>query len=297
MKRPGDPFEAGERVSIIDPKANKHSLVLEAGSAFHTTKGMLSHDDIIGHPEGIVAVTTLGLEFMVFRPLLHQVMVGMPREAAIVYPKDAAQIVMWADIFPGARVLEAGVGSGSLSLALLRAIGPTGHLTSYERREEFAEVSKRNVASFMEETPANWDVVVGDLNEAIRKDEPVDRVVLDMLAPWECIDTIAEVLNPGGVLCCYVTTTTQMGLVMDTLRAHGGFIEPNAVEPQMRDWHAEGLAIRPAHSAAQHTGFLVFSRRLAPGVQAPIRRRRPAAGAYGESYHGPMPKNMILGVG
>ncbi|MDR0436442.1 MAG: tRNA (adenine-N1)-methyltransferase [Propionibacteriaceae bacterium] len=284
-------LQAGERVSIIDPKGNKHSLVLQLDKAFHTTKGGLEHNDIIGQPEGIVVVTTGGLEFMVFRPLMYQVMVGMPREAAVIYPKDAAQIVMWADIFPGAKVLEAGAGSGALSMALLRAIGPTGRLYSYERRAEFADVARRNVADFMGYVPDYWTLTPGDLNEAIL-DTPVDRVVLDMLAPWDCVATVGEVLIPGGVLCCYVTTTTQLGRVMDTLRAHGGFTEPTAVEPSLRDWHAEGLAIRPAHSAAPHTGFLVFSRRLAPGVQAPLRRRRPAQGAYGDDYVGPMPKNM-----
>ncbi|MDR1355151.1 MAG: tRNA (adenine-N1)-methyltransferase [Propionibacteriaceae bacterium] len=284
-------LQAGERVSVIDPKGNKHSLVLESGKTFHTTKGGLAHDDIIAHSEGTVVRTTGGLEFLVFRPLLYQVMVGMPREAAVIYPKDAAQIIMWADIFPGATVLEAGAGSGALALTLLRAIGSAGRLYSYERRPEFAAVARRNVAEFMGEIPDYWTLTTGDLNEVVL-DVSVDRVVLDMLAPWDCIATVGRVLTPGGVLCCYVTTTTQLGRVMDTLRAHGGFTEPNAIEPNLRDWHAEGLAIRPAHSSAGHTGFLVFSRRLAPGVQAPIRRRRPAAGAYGDDYHGPLPKNM-----
>lgn len=286
-------LQPGERVSIIDPKGNKHSLVLEVGKVFHTTKGGLAHDEIIGRSEGIVATTTGGLEFMVFRPLLAQVMVGMPREAAVIYPKDAAQIVMWADIFPGAKVLEAGAGSGALSMVLLRAIGPSGHLYSYERRPEFAAVARRNVSDFMGTTPEYWTLTTGDLNETIQ-DIPIDRAVLDMLAPWECVETVGNVLIPGGILCCYVTTTTQLGRVMDTLRAHGGFTEPNAVEPSLRDWHAEGLAIRPAHANSGHTGFLVFSRRLAPGVQAPIRRRRPAPGAYGADYTGPLPKNMYF---
>jgi tRNA (adenine57-N1/adenine58-N1)-methyltransferase len=286
-------FEPGERVSVFDAKGNKHSIVLTADKVFHTTKGGVAHNDIIGQPEGTVVRSAGGLEFLVFRPLLNQYMVSMPREAAIVYPKDAAQILMWGDIFPGARVLEAGVGSGALSMALLRAIGPSGSLTSYERRPEFADVARKNVAEFYGGVPENWRVVVGDLAEAVEP-APVDRAVLDMLAPWDCIDAVGGVLEPGGVLTVYVTTTTQLGRVMDQLRAHGGFTEPTAHEVTVRDWHAEGLAIRPAHGNQGHTGFLVLSRRLAPGVSAPLRRRRPAEGAYGPDYVGPLPRNIIF---
>jgi len=284
-------LQANERVTLTDAKGHRHSLLLTPGKIFHTTKGALSHDDIIGQDEGIIVTTVQGLQFMVFRPLLSQYMVSMPREAAIIYPKDAAQIVMWADIFPGARVLEAGVGSGSLSLVLLRAIGPGGSLHSYERREQFATVARRNVAEFMGQVPQNWTITVGDLAEDI-VDEPVDRVILDMLAPWECIDAVSRVLVPGGLLCCYVATTTQMGRVMDELRAHGGFLEPTATETTTREWHAEGLAIRPGHGTSAHTGFLVITRRLAPGVTAPMRKRRPAPGAYGPDYQGPIPRNV-----
>ena len=215
----------------------------------------------------------------------------MPREAAIIYPKEAAQIVMWADVFAGARVLEAGVGSGGLSIPLLRAIGPTGRLHSYERRGEFAQVAARNVENFFGTTPDTWNLEVADLVTDIGP-EPIDRAILDMLAPWECIDAVGRVLVPGGLLCCYVATTTQMGRVMETLRAEGGWTEPEATETTTRPWHAEGLAIRPAHGTTGHTGFLVIARRLAPGVQAPIRKRRPAPGAYGPDYHGPRPIHL-----
>ena len=198
---------------------------------------------------------------------------------------------LWTDIFPGARVLEAGVGSGALSLALLRAIGPGGKLHSYERRQQFADVARRNVRNFIDGEHPAWELTVGDLVDVIA-DEPIDRAILDMLAPWECVDAVGERLIPGGVICCYVATTTQLGRVMDTFRAHGGFTEPTATETTVRDWHAEGLAIRPGHGTSAHTGFLVLSRRLAPGVSAPIRKRRPAPGAYGPDYQGPRPLNM-----
>lgn len=288
--RSGD-LQPGERVTLTDPKGRKKSIVLREGGVWHTTRGAVSHDELIGGPEGVTVRSVGGTEYLVLRPLLSEFMVSMPRDAAVIYPKDAAQIIMWTDIFPGARVLEAGVGSGALSLALLRAIGPEGRLHSYERRQQFADVARKNVETFLEGEHPAWELTVGDLVEAIT-DEPIDRAVLDMLAPWECIEAVGERLVPGGVLCCYVATVTQLGKVADTLRAHGGFTEPHATETTVRDWHAEGLAIRPGHGTSGHTGFLVFSRRLAPGVGAPLRKRRPAPGAYGPDYHGPRPANI-----
>ena len=194
------PLHAGERVTLADMKGHRHTLLLEPGRIFHTTKGALAHDDIIGRPQGIVVSTVGGLEFTVFRPLLHEYTVSMPREAAVIYPKDAAQIVLWADVFPGARVLESGVGSGALSLYLLRAIGPTGTLHSYERRDEFARVALGNVEEFLGGPHPGWTVTVGDLVETIA-DEPVDRAILDMLRPWDCIDAVAELARyPRPVL-------------------------------------------------------------------------------------------------
>ncbi|ALN15996.1 HAD-IA family hydrolase [Acidipropionibacterium acidipropionici] len=287
----GGVLRPGERVTLTDPKGRRHSLVLVEGGVFHTTKGAVRHDDLIGGPQGVVVTSAGGMDFLAMRPILSEFTVTMPREAAVVYPKEAAQIVMWADIFPGARVLEAGVGSGGLTIPLLRAIGPHGRLTSYERRPEFAEVARTNVEAFYGRLPQNWRVELADLATDISP-EPVDRAVLDMLAPWECVEVVGDVLVPGGVLCCYVATTTQMGRVMDTLRAAGGWTEPQATETTVRDWHAEGLAIRPSHGATGHTGFLVIARRLAPGVTAPMRKRRPAPGAYGPDYHGPRPRNI-----
>lgn len=282
------PLQEGERVTMSDAKGRRHSVKLRAGGVFHTTKGGIQHDDLIGGPEGVVATSVGGDQFLVFRPLMHDVMVSMPREAAVIYPKDAAHILMQTDIFPGARVLEAGVGSGALTMALLRALGPTGRLWSYERRPEFAEVARKNVRAFYGEEPASWEVRLGDLAEVIGPEE-VDRAILDMLAPWDCIDAVAERLVPGGVLCCYVATATQLGRTADTLRTHGGFTEPVLKEYTGRDWHAEGLAIRPGHATSGHTGFLLFSRRLAPGHTPPRKKRRPAPGAYGADYVGPRP--------
>jgi tRNA (adenine57-N1/adenine58-N1)-methyltransferase len=282
------PFVAGERVSLSDPKGRRHSLLLSPGGAFHTTKGRISHDDLIGEPEGSVVRSAGGVAYLAFRQLLEEFVVTMPRGAAVVYPKDAAHILVQTDIFPGARVLEAGAGSGALTMFLLRAVGPTGRVYSYERRADFAAIAAKNVETFFGAPHPAWTLRVGDLVESIGPEE-IDRAILDMLAPWECVDAVADVLVPGGLLCCYVATTTQLGRTVETLRVHGGFTEPDAREYSARDWHAQGLAIRPGHSTSGHTGFLVFARRLAAGVTAPARKRRPAPGAYGPDYTGPRP--------
>jgi tRNA (adenine57-N1/adenine58-N1)-methyltransferase len=280
------PLAAGERITLTDPKGRRHSVVLSVGGQFHTTKGSVSHNDLISQPEGVVVSSTGGAQFLAMRPLLHEFTVSMPRGAAVIYPKDAAQILMNADIFPGARVLEAGAGSGALTCGLLRAIGPGGRLTSYERREDFADLARRNVEGFFGVSPPNWELRVGDLVGSI-DGEPLDRVVLDMLAPWECVASLAEVLVPGGVLCAYVTTTTQLAQTVETLRVHTGFTEPEATETLVRAWHVEGLAVRPRHNMVGHTGFVIIARRMAPGFTAPLRKRRPAPGAYGDDYKGP----------
>ena len=323
------PLQPGEWVRLTDGKGRRHNLRLEKGRDFHTNKGGISHDDLIGREEGFTVTSTGGAEYLVFRPLLSEFVVSMPRGAAVVYPKDAAQIVAMGDIFPGARVVEAGAGSGALTCSLLRAVGPTGWVSSYERRPEFAEVARRNVAQFFadpeespeetpEESPAGspgdgpgaglgtdgrahprWQLTVGDLAEELSgQEEPgsVDRVVLDMLAPWECVDAVAEALVPGGIVVAYVATTTQLGRVVETLRAHGEFTEPRPWETLVREWHVEGLAIRPSHTMNGHTGFLVTSRRMAPGNRAPRKKRRPAPGAYGVDYTGPRPDDLPAGA-
>jgi tRNA (adenine57-N1/adenine58-N1)-methyltransferase len=259
---------------------------LETGKTFFTHRGSIMHDALIGHPEGIVVTSSGGVDYLALRPLYHEYAVSMPRGAAVVYPKDAAQIVMMADIFPGARVIEAGAGSGSLTCALLRAVGPTGLVSSYERRADFAEVARRNVEEFFWGSHPAWRLTAGDLSDSLSEDD-IDRVVLDMLAPWDCIEQVAKALTPGGVVCAYVATTTQLSRLVETLRAHTGFTEPHSWETLVRSWHVEGLAVRPDHKMNGHTGFLVTARRLAPGQTAPRRKRRPAPGAYGQDYDGP----------
>jgi tRNA (adenine57-N1/adenine58-N1)-methyltransferase catalytic subunit len=269
------PFQVGELVQLTDTKGRHHTFALQPGKQFHTHKGFFGHDELIGQPEGSVVRSTGGMDYLALRPLLSDYVLSMPRGAAVVYPKDSAQIVAMADIYPGARVLEAGVGSGALTCSLLRAVGEGGAVHSYERRADFAEIAAKNVRTFFGVEPASWTLTVGDLISALRADE-VDRVVLDMLAPWECVDAVSKVLVPGGVLVCYVATTTQLSRTVETLREHGRFAEPTSWESMVRTWHVEGLAVRPDHRMIGHTGFLVTARRIADGVELPPRRRRPA---------------------
>jgi len=275
------PFQPGDQVQLTDEKGRKHRLVLTIGHAFHTHRGSVSHDDLIGQPEGSVVRASGGTQYIALRPLLADYTVSMARGATVVYPKDAAQIVALADIFPGARVLEAGAGSGALSCWLLRAVGESGYLISYERRADFADIARRNVESYFGGQHPAWRLIVADLpGDRCEPDlHDVDRVVLDMLAPWEHVAAAANWLASGGLICCYVATTTQLSRVVEELRGHGGYDEPASWETLLRGWHVEGLAVRPEHRMVGHTGFLVTARRLAQGVVAPPRRRRPAKAA------------------
>jgi len=275
-------FAAGDRIQLTDPKGKLYTFTITPGKEWHTHKGWITHDDLIGLPEGSVVSTTAGLKFTAFIPLLSDYVLSMPRGATIVYPKDAAMIVGFADIYPGARVLEAGVGSGALTLSLLRAVGDSGSVHSVERRQDFADNARSNIENYFGSSPTNWKLDVGSVQEQSFT-EKFDRVILDMLAPWECVQMAAEVLRPGGVFLAYVATTTQLSSTAEALKDNGHFTEPESSETIVRGWHHEGLAVRPQQRMIGHTGFLIQSRRMAPGVEVLARRRRPAKGAYGVS--------------
>ena len=273
-------FQAGDRIQLTDSKGKLYSFTITPGKEWHTHKGWITHDDLIGLPEGSVVSTTAGLKFTAFIPLLADYVLSMPRGATIVYPKDAAMIVGVADVYPGARVLEAGVGSGALTLSLLRAVGPSGSVHSVERRQDFADNATANITDYFGEKPNNWSLDVGSVQEKEFQTQ-FDRVILDMLAPWECVAMAAQVLRPGGVFLAYVATTTQLSATAEALKEDGHFTEPESSETIVRGWHHEGLAVRPQQRMIGHTGFLIHSRRMAPGVDVLARRRRPAKGGYG----------------
>jgi len=280
------PFAVGDLAQLTDPKGRLHTITLASGGEFHTHRGRIPHDSIIGLPEGSVVTASSETPYLVLRPLLDDFVLAMPRGAAVIYPKDAARIVGLASLGTGSRVAEAGVGSGALTCSLLRAVGESGAVASFERREDFANVARTNVHRWFGEEPPMWSLVIGDFADNTHADA-FDAVVLDMLAPWDCSRRAAEMLRPGGVLVVYVATTTQLSTLVETLRVQECWTEPRAEETLMRTWHLDGLSVRPDHRMNGHTGFLVSTRRLAPGVVVPQRRRRPAPGAYGDDYQGP----------
>jgi tRNA (adenine57-N1/adenine58-N1)-methyltransferase len=268
------PFTVGDRVQLTDAKSRHYTMVLAPGGEFHTHRGAIVHDDVIGLPEGSVVKSTSGDPFLVLRPLLIDYVLSMPRGAQVIYPKDAAQIVHEGDVFPGAHVLEAGAGSGALTCSLLRAVGPEGTVTSYDVRDDHAEHAERNVTTFFGEHPANWDLRIADV---VTYDGPqVDRAVLDMLAPWEVLEAVGGALVAGGVLIIYVATVTQLSRTVEALREQQCWTEPRAWETLQRGWDVVGLAVRPQHSMRGHTAFLISARKLAPGAvtPTPLRRKR-----------------------
>ena len=277
-------------MTLTDAKGRKHSVLLAEGGVFHTSKGGIAHDDLLGGPEGVVVHSHGGTAYLALRPLLADVTVAMPRGAAVVYPKDAAQIVGGADVFPGARVIEAGVGSGALTISLLRAhradrpadlVRAPGRLRRHRAHRTWRTSSAGPIPAGTcgwATWSSGWPPIrpvrsTGSSSTCSRRGTASTR-------PPRC-------WCPGGVLCAYVATTTQLARTVETIRIHTGFTEPEATESLVRGWQAEGLAVRPQHAMVGHTGFLIFARRLAPGVVAPARRRRPAPGAYGEDYTGP----------
>jgi len=279
MKASG--FAEGDRIRLEDEKGRMVSFTLKPGATFHTHKGWILHDDLIGKPEGSIIETNSGMKYQAFTPLYPDFALGMPRGATIIYPKDAALIIGYGDVRSGQKIIEAGAGSGALSIALLKTLAGSGELLSFEGRDEFADVAKRNVETFFGEVPSTWKLMRMRLEDA-SNDELAgsDRFVLDMLSPWDHVDQAAQARKPGGVLIVYVATTTQLSRVAEAIKNDGRFTEPESFETLLRNWHHEGLAVRPVHSMNAHTGFLTFARRNAGSQLA--RRRRPAKGASSE---------------
>ena len=275
-----DPLQPGDVVLLVDRKGRRYLQRLEEGGAFHYHAGFVNHKDLIGLTEGSAVRSSKGSHLLVLRPTATDWTLKGPRGAQVVYPKDQAMIVAAADVRPGCTVVEAGAGSGALTLALLAAVGERGRVVSFERRDDHAEVARRNVARFLGGTPENWELVVGDLTEHL-PDLRAHRVVLDVLEPWTAVPGTADALPPGGIVLAYTPTVPQVMRFTETLWGDGRFTDVRTTETMVRSWDVDGLAVRPAHRMVAHTAFLTTARRVparSEGGPPPPRRKLDTGG-------------------
>jgi tRNA (adenine57-N1/adenine58-N1)-methyltransferase len=266
------PLSSGELVHLLSDKGRHYAVVLKAGDRFHYSGEWLAHDALIGQAEGRWVRLSGGSRVLVVRPTLAEYLLRMPRGAQILYPKDIAAILVKADIFPGARVLEAGTGSGALTLALLRAIGEKGQLFSYEAREDFAARAQKNIERYLGGTP-QLTLRRRDLADGIEERE-LDRVVLDLPEPWRMVDAVTQALRPGGILLTFLPTVPQVERLVAALQASGLFALIETTESFERPWQIEGRSVRPQLRMVAHSGFLTVARR----VQPMLGPARPAGG-------------------
>jgi len=260
-RSPAGPLRAGETVILVDPKGEERMIILTPGKPFGTHKGNLLHDDIIGKADGSRVWTAMGAGYRVFRPTFIQYVMNLKRHAQIIYPKDIGPILLWADIFPGATVVEAGIGWGALAIKLLEAIGPKGRLVSYEVREDFAASGGRTVERFLGACE-NHEIKVRDIYQGIEERE-VDRIVLDLPEPWHVVPHAASALVPGGIVLSYLPSTVQVKQMVDRIEEGGGFTEPEVFEVIHRPWHVKGLSVRPVQWMFSHSAFLISCRKKA----------------------------------
>lgn len=255
-------LEPGDRVLLVDGRGRRYLITLVAGGSFHFHRGVVEHESLMGRPEGSTVLSSGGEPLIALRPTFADFVLKMPRGAQVVYPKDLAMVVLQGDIYPGATVVEAGAGSGALTIALLRAVGPEGRVTTYEVREDFAETARANVEAFMGKVE-NLEVRIGSVYEAI-DERDVDRAVLDLPEPHQAAGHAAEALRPGGILTCYLPTILQVHRLTEELAADPRWASISTTETLVRSWHVEGRSVRPDHRMIAHTGFLTTARRLAP---------------------------------
>jgi tRNA (adenine57-N1/adenine58-N1)-methyltransferase len=269
-------FQDGEQVLLIDQRGKRHLIFLRKSETFHSDRGWISHDGIIGQPEGTWVRSSMGLRYVALRPTLAEFVLDMPRGAQVIYPKDLAMILFWADVYPGCRVLEAGMGSGALTLALLRAVGPDGRVITYEQREEFARRALANIHMRSGEV-TNLTVRLRPVEDGVGDEEPVDRVVLDLPEPWKLAPAMARVLRPGGIFVCYVPTIIQSQQTAETLGRDRHWALVETFETLFRPWNIEGQSVRPFHRMVAHTGFITVARRVVPeeGAGTPLRVAAP----------------------
>ncbi len=267
-------FEDGEQVLLIDQRGKRHLIFLRKSETFHSDRGWITHDSVIGQPEGSWVRSSMGLRYLALRPTLAEFVLEMPRGAQVIYPKDLAMILFWADVYPGCRVLEAGMGSGALTLALLRAVGPEGHVVTYEQRDEFARRALANIHMRSGEV-SNLSVRLRPVEDGLPEEEPVDRVVFDLPEPWRLTAAVARVLRPGGILLCYVPTIIQSHQITEALQRERAWALVETFETLVRPWNIEGTSVRPFHRMVAHTGFITVARRVVPEEGAGAGPRPP----------------------
>ena len=253
---------AGEVVLLIDKVGRRYRVKLEPGAQFSMHSGAIAHDDMIGRPEGVVVATQRGARLLAVRPTFAEQVTGRRRQAQPIYPKDLGAILVGADVFPGASVLEAGTGTAALTIALVRAVGPSGRVVSYELREEFLELARRAVVDTLGAMPANLELKHGDVYAGV-EETGMDRVLLDLAEPWQAVATVRAVLRPGGILFAHCPNVSQVQRFFDCLREVRGFGLMEVFELLQRGWTVRGRSMRPSHRMVAHTGFLCFARRLA----------------------------------
>ncbi len=259
-----DHFQDSEQALLIDQRGKRHLIFLRKGETFHSDRGWILHDTVIGQPDGSWHRSSKGTRYLALRPTLAEYVLEMPRGAQVIYPKDLAIVMFWADIFPGARVLEAGMGSGALTLALLRAVGPEGRVVSYEQREDFCRRALANIQVRMGEV-TNLVVRLRPVEEGLAEEEPVDRAVFDLPEPWRLVEPVARVLRSGGIFLSYVPTIIQSHQLSEALRRHPGYALVETFETLLRPWNIEATSVRPFHRMVAHTGFITVARRVVPG--------------------------------
>jgi tRNA (adenine57-N1/adenine58-N1)-methyltransferase len=255
------PFEPGERILLVDQRGRRYLVKLRAGETWHSHGGGLPHDLVIGSPEGTQVHSATGMAFRAFRPRMADFVLKMPRGAQVVYPKDVGAILVEADVFPGARVLEAGTGSGSLTMALCRAVGPEGRVVSYELRPEFQAKAADNLEMFLGKLPPWLELREGDVRQVAATGERFDRVVLDLPEPWDVLEALEGALEPGGVVCGYLPTTVQVQQLVLALEERA-YEHLETFEVLHRSWHVTARSVRPDHRMIAHTGFVTVARRM-----------------------------------
>jgi tRNA (adenine57-N1/adenine58-N1)-methyltransferase len=256
------PFADGEVIVLVDKVGRRHRVRLRAGERHSIHSGLIQHDDVIGKPEGIVVTTQLGARLLAVRPTFAEQVTGRRRQTQPIYPKDLGAILVGADIYPGARVLEAGTGTGALTMAALRAVGPSGEVVSYEAREDFLEAAGRAIVDTMGSVPPNLTLKLGDIYAGVEETE-MDRLLLDLPEPWQATGAARSAVRPGGIVFAHCPNVSQVQRFFDCLRDVRGFGMLEAYEVLQRGWTVRGRSMRPSHRMVAHTGFLCFARRLA----------------------------------